>query len=212
MKRVLVVLAALTFLANVSSVQAAVPIQTITVVNNANVNPKNLAKVERAVSLQSVQLHMYWNTPAVVFGPGGWILTMTDTNVVHNSDGSTTMTTGGRHCGPLGNPKVGSCFSDQPTLFVDTGTLSYKIWARAFSHEIGEALIDSNDSTAYTGKYGNQLLEIADPVENITYSVAGVNLSDLTTPADYFGSVLPNSIVTPNHGPYDLAERLSSQS
>jgi hypothetical protein len=53
---------------------AGTPVQTITVVNQANVRPAALALVENAVVAQSLQVRAAWGTPCVVFGPGGWKL------------------------------------------------------------------------------------------------------------------------------------------
>ena len=50
------------------------PSQTITVVNQANVRPATLTRVERAVSAQSLQVHAAWGTPCARFAPGGWKL------------------------------------------------------------------------------------------------------------------------------------------
>src|SRR6185312_7752920 len=122
-----------------ASCPAGVPVQPITVVNLANVRPVALAKVENAMVDQSLQLRAAWGTPCVQFGAGGWAVTLTPDGVQHNSDGSTSFTTSGEHCGPLGVPRF-TCYSTQTSLTVDTATLSYMTWARAFSHEVAEAL------------------------------------------------------------------------
>src|SRR5438552_587066 len=46
--------------------------QAMTVVNQAKIPSRVLAKVERAVTVQSVQVRAAWGTPCVQFGPGGW--------------------------------------------------------------------------------------------------------------------------------------------
>lgn len=48
--------------------------ETITVVNQAGVNPTNLCRVESAIVAQSDQLRRWWHTPIVPFGPNGWPL------------------------------------------------------------------------------------------------------------------------------------------
>ncbi len=166
-----------------------VPVQAITVVNQANVRPKALALVERAVVDQSMQLRAAWGTPCVQFGSGGWTLTLSPGGIQQNPDGSTSFTTSGEHCGPLGNAHVGTCYAAEPALTVETATLTYAVWARAFSHEIDEALVDPTDDVRW--QFG--LEEVCDPVENLTYQLDGVPVSDFVFPS-YFSD---------GSGPYD---------
>ena len=48
------------------------PTQAITVVNQAKIRTRVLARVERAVAAQSLQVRAAWGTPCVQFAPGGW--------------------------------------------------------------------------------------------------------------------------------------------
>jgi hypothetical protein len=164
-----------------------VPTQPITVVNQANVRPQALAKVENAVVAQSMQLRDAWQTPCVQFGPGGWVLTLTPNGIQHDSDGSTSFTTSGRHCGPLGQSRF-TCYSAQTSITVNTATLSYTVWARAFSHEVDEALVDPTDAVwALPG----MLEEVCDPVENWTYPLDEVQVSDFVLPSYFTQAVGP---------------------
>src|SRR5438552_2007786 len=57
-----------------ASCPAGAPTQSITVVNQAKVQPRVLARVERAVAAQSLQVRAAWGTPCLRFGAGGWRL------------------------------------------------------------------------------------------------------------------------------------------
>lgn len=162
-----------------ASCPPGVPVQTLTVVNQAHARAAALAAVEQATVDQSAQLQQAWMTPCVRFGTGGSTITLTSGCTTVN--GSTSCQLGGLHYAN-GN------------IAVQTGALTYTLWARAFTHEVVERLANPSNSTWYY----NVFLEIADPVQNWTYLVDGVPVSDFVRPAFYTRAV----------GPYDWAVRL----
>jgi hypothetical protein len=167
-----------------ASCPAGVPVQTITVVNQANVHPVALAKVERAVVDQSLQLRAAWGTPCVTFGPAGWVVTLQAGTPIQNAGGSTSLPLAGHHD-----------YTGVPSAVVTTGRNPMSVWSRAFTHEIVEMLVDPTDTMRW--KLG--LLEVCDPVENWTYPLDGVQVSDFVLPA-YF---------TSGPGPWDEAGMLA---
>jgi hypothetical protein len=167
---------------------AGLPVQTITVVNQANVRPRALEKVELAVTDQSMQLRAAWGTPCVQFAPGGWAFTLTPGAPTVNPDGSVSTTIGGHHY------YVGTVVS----AAIQTGGTTYQTWARAFTHEVDEALVDPTDAVRW--RFG--LLEVCDPVEDWTYTLDGVQVSDFVLPSYFSGGP----------GPWDQAGALSGPS
>ena len=177
-------------------------VQTITVVNQANVRPAALALVENAVVAQSVQVRAAWGTPCVVFGPGGWKLYL--------------------KTGASGEP-WGEHFSNRglPYLLVWTGALTWQGWSTVLSHEVVETLVDPVNAHYIRDLVSNQL-EIADPVEDHAYKLRGVYVSDFVLPDWYAGAqtgdcyaragsitCLGPLISAPdNPGPYDQAHVL----
>jgi hypothetical protein len=198
----LALVAALAFSSHAAAQQpaclAGIPTQTITVVDQANVRPRALAKVEGAVTDQSLQLRAAWGTPCVKFGTGGHLVYL-QTGYEADPGGGYTMTIGGDHYG-LAVP--GPNWQGQPYASVKTGAATYESWSYAFSHEITEMLVDPNDATYHYWPNGTrQLLEVCDPVENFTYSLGGVSVEDFTLPAAWSGA--PS-------GPYDEAGKLAA--
>jgi hypothetical protein len=177
---------------------AGVPVQTLTVVNEANVSASALAKVKNAVTVQSLQLRAAWGTPCVQFSSSGWRVYL-QTGYEPESTGSYTMQIGGDH---FGAGVHGPYWEGSPYALVLTGAASYESWSYAFSHEILEALVDPGDNTYWTwpGDGVRQLLEVCDPVENYTYTLDSVTVEDFTLPAAWSGS----------SGPYDEAGRLTA--
>ena len=149
-----------------------VPVQTITIVDQANVRPWALAKVERAVSAQSLQLRAAWGTPCVQFEAGGWPLYLK----------------GGSSEYQLG---VHS-FAGKPYADVWTGGLPYLDWSTPFSHEVMEMSVDPTGQTYYTPPDGSPAaaLEVADPVEERSYRLDGVWVSDFALPSYFAGAQL----------------------
>lgn len=149
------------------SCPAGVPVQTITVVNQANVRPSALAKVENAIVAQSLQLRTAWGTPCVQFERGGWPLYL-------STDGASDHVTG-------------------PVIDVPTGGLSYLAWSSTFSHEVVEALVDPATTLGYMretdGVWSGSNLEVADPVQERAYRLDGVYVSDFVLPAYFAGAL-----------------------
>jgi hypothetical protein len=181
---------------------AGAPVQTITVVNQANVHPAALAVVENAVVAQSLQVRAAWGTPCVVFGPAGWKLYL--------------------KTGVSGEP-WGEHFSNRglPSLLVWTGALTWQGWSTVLSHEIVETVVDPVNAHYIRDLVSNQL-EIADPVEDHAYQLRGVYVSDFVLPAWYAGAqtgdcdasagsiTCPGPMISAPHnpGPYDQARVL----
>lgn len=161
------------------------PIQEISVINNAYVRPQALLKVEDAMVAQSLQLRAAWGTPCVQFAPNGWAFTLQVGQITTNDDGSTSYSLAGNH---FYNSGIVSAS-------ISTGGLPYTAWARAFSHEVLEALVDPGLITRW--RFG--LTEVCDPVENLTYQLGGIPVSDFVLPS-YFND-------TP--GPWDQANLLA---
>ncbi len=172
-----------------------VPVQTITVVNQANVRPWALAKVENAIVAQSLQLRAAWGTPCVQFGPGGWPLYLKIGAQPH-----------GVHL-----------WYGAPYALVWTGGGTVESWSRDFSHEILEMLVDPETNRAvYHGGVG-QMVEVADPVEWNGYRLNGVFVSDFVLPSWFAGGTtgaptcqgavctFPGPLIAPADapGPYD---------
>lgn len=141
--------------------------QTITVVNQAKIRPSVLAKVERAVSAQSLQVRAAWGTPCAQFGPGGW---------------KVYLKVGGAE------PHGEHYFYGQPYALVWTSGASVQGWSRDFSHELIEMLEDPTLNVRYTHDGSTWQREIADPVEGLGYRLDGVYVSDFVTPMWYAGA------------------------
>ena len=156
-------------LASTAVCPPGVPVQTITVVNQANARPFALARVENAIVAQSLQLRAAWETPCVQFGPGGWPLYLK---------------------GGIG-PYLGvHAFQGRPYAIVYTDGVPYVGWSQPFSHEVAEMLIDPTTQVDYTEDDTSSQLEVADPVEDHAYRLDGVWVSDFALPAYFAGGTL----------------------
>lgn len=146
---------------------SGVSTQTITVVNQAGVRPWVLARVERAVSAQSLQVRAAWGTPCAQFAAGGWNLYL-------------------KIGGP--EPRGEHDFYGQPYALVWTSGASVEGWSRDFSHEVIEMLEDPSLEVRYTHDGSTWQREIADPVEGLGYRLDGVYVSDFVTPLWFAGA------------------------
>ncbi len=155
-----------------ASCPAAVPVQTVTVINQANVRPWALAKVENAVVVQSLQLRAAWGTPCVQFGAGGW--------PIYLKGGSTYPW--GEHFYNLPD--------GPPYAYVYTGATTYVGWSQSFSHEALEMLVDPTTAVVYSYQGETAPLEVSDPVEAHAYRLDGVWVSDFVLPAYFAGAAL----------------------
>jgi hypothetical protein len=181
-----------------------IPSQTITVVNQARVRPPILARLERAVSAQSLQVRTAWGTPCAQFGAGGWKL---------------YLKVGGAE------PHGEHDFYGRPYAVVWTSGGLVEGWSRDFSHELIEMLEDPTLEVRYVHDGSTWQREIADPVEGLGYRLDGVYVSDFVTPQWYAGaSTGPNllcqgggcaddsRLIAPvaNAGPWDQMRALTS--
>jgi hypothetical protein len=146
---------------------AGAPTQAITVVNQAKVRPQVLARVERAVSAQSLQLREAWGTPCAHFTGGGWKL---------------YLKVGGAE------PHGQHDFYGRPYALVWTSGASVQGWSRDFSHEVIEMLEDPGLDARYLHDGSTWQREIADPVEGLGYRLDGIYVSDFVTPLWYAGA------------------------
>jgi hypothetical protein len=146
---------------------AGAPTQALTVVNQAKVRPRVLAKVEGAVAAQSVQVRAAWDTPCVQFAPGGW--------KVYLKIGAA-------------EPHGEHDFYGQPYALVWTSGASVEGWSRDFSHEVIEMLEDPSLDVRYSHQGSTWQREIADPVEGLGYRLDGVYVADFVTPQWYAGA------------------------
>jgi hypothetical protein len=150
-----------------SACPAGVPTQTISVINQARVRPSALAKVQRAVSAQAIQLRAAWDTPCVRFAAGGWKLYLK---------------------GGGGEPHGEHYVYGQPYALVFTSDATAEGWSRDLSHEVIEMLEDPSLDVRYMHDGSTWQREIADPVEGLGYRLDGVYVSDFVTPQWYAGA------------------------
>lgn len=138
-----------------------------------------IGRLDRALTAQALQLRRWWGTPCVTFASGGWPVQLV------------ALPTGcagaeGCHCPPVGLAPV--CASNgEPYATVATSgarLLSLQV-TTAISHELLEMLADPGDDG----------LEVCDPVEDGSYWLNGVWVSDFVTRAWFAGG----------HGPFDQA-------
>jgi hypothetical protein len=135
------------------------PTQTITIINQSAMPAAALARLERVIQDQSVQLRAAWDTPCVVFGDGGWPLTL--------------------EAGPppeCGTLELAGCHDvGTPIGFADAS--AGPLQALTVSHETLEMLADPLGAGA----------EVCDPVEGLSdaYQLDGMTVSDFTLPANF---------------------------
>jgi hypothetical protein len=150
-----------------SACPAGVPVQTITFVNQAHVRPAALARLERALTAQSLQLRAAWGTPCAQFGPGGWKLYLKVGGYAAH----------GEHY-----------FDGMPYAIVWTSGAPLEGWSRDCSHELLEMLEDPTLDVRYYRDSSTWMREVVDPVEWAGYSLDGVYVSDFVLPAWYAGA------------------------
>jgi hypothetical protein len=181
---------------------AGVPIQTLTVVDQARVKSSVVARVTRAVSTQSMQLHRAWGTPCVTFGPDGWHVYLKIGAQAH-----------GVHL-----------WYGAPYALVWTGGGPVDSWSRDFSHEILEMLVDPETNRSVFDEGVGRIVEVADPVEWHGYQLDDVYVSDFVLPAWFAGATTGEPMCVGNScsfpglplasadaaGPYDEMHLLTS--
>ena len=180
-----------------ASCLAGTPVQTISVVNQANVRPVVLGRIEHAIAEQSLVLRRYWQTPCVRFGSAGWSLTIvTEMPAI---PGEPAGVAGVHDYGPTGD--IGTA---GPRLLVETYGAPAEAWSEDLDHEVIEALVDPDVDRYIDGT----LVEPCDPVENQPgYQAAdGVWLSDFVFPSWFTpGSRGPWDFLRLTHGPGDVS-------
>lgn len=189
MKRIVAIVVAVCLLA-----PAVASAQTLTVVNQANVRPWVLARVEQAVQYQANSaVHAHWGSPKIGFGAGGWKVYLKYGNSGCDSG------TGGCHwpgpgpwtCDANGCVAAGGF---HPYAIVSTQGQAWSDgiapnWTEDFDHEVIEMVTDPT-----LGGY-----EICDPTNGYYEADNGVFLSDFVFPS-YFH---PGAA-----GPYDLLHEI----
>jgi hypothetical protein len=139
------------------------------VINEAHVRQWALARIEDAVSQQSLQLRTAWGTPCVEWGSGGWPLYLR---------------------GGSGEGLGVHSFDSRPYAEVWTNGLPYIAWSQPFSHEVIEMLVDPIAEVDYTEDGVSSQLEVADPVDERAYRLDGVWVSDFVLPSWFAGATL----------------------
>jgi hypothetical protein len=148
-------------------------VQTITVVNQAHVDPSALARLERAVTAQSLQLRAAWGTPCAQFAPGGWKYYLKVGGLEAH----------GEHY-----------YDGLPYAIVWTSGAPLEGWSRDFSHETLEMLEDPTLNVRYYLNGSTYMREVADPVEWKGYRLDGVYVSDFVLPAWFAGASTDSDI------------------
>lgn len=180
-----------------ASCPTGVPVQTITVVNDADVRFGVLKRVEHAVARQSLVLRRYWQTPCVRFGPAGWPLTIV--TEMPSIPGEPAGIAGVHDYGPTGDIGTAGTW-----MIVETYGAPAEAWSEDLDHEVIEALVDP-DVDRYVDE---TLVEVCDPVENRPgYQAAnGVWLSDFVCPSWFMpGRRGPWDLLRLTHGPGDVS-------
>lgn len=178
---------------------AGVPAETVTVINQAGASAAELAQVERAASAQSMQVRDWWGTPCVVFGPDGLKMYL-QVRAEDLTGGSIFYPVDGVH---YGSAIPGPYWAGEPYAIVDIGIATETgIWARAFTHELTEMDVDPTDALTWSHDGIGGLLEVCDPVENVTYQLDGVPVADFVLPAYFAGGSGPWDEAGALTGPY----------
>lgn len=150
--------------------------QPVVIVNHST----SVSDAEVRAALPSLQrvvtedLFPIWNTSCVLrFGdsplvPGEWTITLEDTSI---------------YIGILGYHAIGMK-TNQPfgQIFTEVSAGYQTPWTVVLSHEIYELLTDSHLHRRVKVDKRQYVVEIADPVQEDTYLVDGVAVSDFVTP------------------------------
>jgi len=160
------------------------PCQHITFINHSTqVTP---AQFQACVAVLQVQVDRdfapVWGVYATVDAlPGGWPISILDASDVP---------------GALGYHDVDPTGTPFGRVFVETSQLQSVSWQSVASHELLELLADPFVFGAAPGPGGTfWALEVGDPVEDVRYTINGIEVSDFATPAWFSG--------IPSAGPFD---------
>jgi hypothetical protein len=165
----------------------------ITIINQADVRPIVLARVENAIAAQSAQLRRAWGTPCAAFAPGGWR--------VYLKIGSTLAMPRGAYFNPAAPRPDGTLWIGQPYALVWTTGCTAACWSAYLSQEIVEMLVDPYQRTFSDGQAitttgvvtiaDEPLVEVADPSEQHTYWLDGATVADFTLPSYWTSGAWP---------------------
>ena len=147
---------------------AGIPTQTVTLIDQTGAKPQNLARVENAVVVQSLQLRAAWGTPCVQFGAGGWELYL-----------------------KIGSPDYpgGVHYGGPTSMTVWTGGGTWEAWSVPLSHEVVEALVNPTTALSVFHNEEGVGVEVADPVETEAYRLDGVFVADFVLPSWFAGGM-----------------------
>jgi hypothetical protein len=158
--------------------------QSVRLINYAGLSGAQVARFTSATRTTiNGDLHAYWNTPAMQWtsNPNAPM-----TIVFYNRLGPVEALCGAGAAGCHG-VLHGRPFAVVDTSFSDTG----RIWSVAGSHELDEMWVDphlAHHTTMTDGSGDSWIDEVADPVEDMTQWVGGVQVSDYVYPAWYLNT------------------------
>ena len=141
------------------------PYQTITIVNDAHLNPRLLRRAELAWQIQADQLRRYWHTPRIRFGRGGWVVMLAPIAQLPES-----ATTFGYHWQMPDRPPTALVGADGGMMW-QVGDVGVPAWEVYASHELMEMLADPAGAGT----------EVCDPVEDQAYLIDGIGVSRFIT-------------------------------
>jgi len=159
------------------------------VVQTKNVLPADVVAYIDAQNEQlSADFDMLWNVQAYIDEqPGGWPVYLID-----NADVP----------GALGYHDVDASGTPYAKVFVLTSQQGGVAWQSVASHEVLETMADPTINKTVTGPDGCQWdVEACDPVEDVSYMVNGVPMSDFVDPAWFQAG---------SKGPWDFQQELSA--
>ena len=149
------------------SAAAQAAVQTITIVNQAGVRAGEVRSVEWALQGQvNRQLSPVWQTPHVVFGPGGWPIIL-ERERAFSSPCGTINSAAGCHWMANSTGLIGLL----PAAAVAVGR--DLVWSALASHELLEMLVDPSGMGT----------EVCDPVGQWYYPYRQVEVSAFITPS-----------------------------
>lgn len=187
MKIVATLIVLLAILCVVASARAATRVTPLTVINQSHVSALAIARAEKAVAYQvNHQLRRFWNVPPVRFVPSGG-------DPIYIVGGQGVMGAGGAHFGPgytlFGAQHTPSAFaatgSGHTHFTVKASSGVYVSWTVALSHEVLEMAVDpTTQRQTYISRASQYpiMVEVCDAVEDDTYRIEGVLVSDFVNP------------------------------
>lgn len=139
------------------------PTRIFTISNKyAGLSPDALRRIEHAIVIQSRQLRRYWGTPVARFGPGGIPVTLEETTWAFAG-----------HDLSRNHPYIAISVESLPGLGNRWWDADW--WSMSLSHEILETLADPRLTSR----------EVCDPVNDRSYRIKGVLVSDFVRPSGH---------------------------